>query len=164
MYAERRVIMQKKLIGFFLIFASILMLVVKTQLAPITSFISWPFLLFFVSVILIAVSFTNQNDKLALGAGIAAAIGLFIWGKQYVDSWSNHWSILLMLIGFAVFLQFFINKQNLTAVIASILTLSGICAWPGLNDIASLASIAPTLNTYWPVLFLGLGLYFIIRK
>src|SRR5690606_34513845 len=110
------------------------------------------------------ISFTNQNDKLALAAGLGAAVGLFIWGKQYVDGWSDHWSILLMLIGCAVLLQFFINKQNLTAVIALVLTLSGICAWPGLNDIASLASIAPTLNTYWPLLFFGLGVYFLLRK
>jgi hypothetical protein len=156
--------MQKKLIGFILVFASILLLVIKTKLAPIASFITWPFLLFFVCMILIAISFTNQNDKLALAAGLGAAVGLFIWGKQYVDGWSDHWSILLMLIGCAVLLQFFINKQNLTAVIALVLTLSGICAWPGLNDIASLASIAPTLNTYWPLLFFGLGVYFLLRK
>lgn len=156
--------MQKKLLGFILIFFSILLLLIKTNLAPIPSFISWPFLLFFVSTILIAISFTNQNDKLGLVAGIGAAVGLFIWGKQYVDGWSDHWSILLIFIGCAVFLQYLINKQNLTAVIALILVLSGICAWPGLNEIASLASIAPTLNTYWPLLLLGLGIYFLLRK
>lgn len=156
--------MQKKLIGFILVFFSILLLVIKTNLASIASFISWPFLLFFVSTVLIAVSFTNQNDKLGLIAGIGAAIGLFIWGKQYVTGWSDHWSILLLMIGCGVFLQFFINKQSLTAVIALILVLSGIFAWPGLNDIASLASIAPTLNTYWPLLLLGLGVYFMLRK
>lgn len=156
--------MQKKLIGFFLVFFSILLLVIKTELAPIQSFISWPFLLFFLSTVLIAVSFINQNDKLTLIAGIGGAIGLFIWGKQYVDGWSDHWSILLLLIGFAVLLQYVINKDNLTAVIAIVLIFSGICAWPGLKNIASLASIAPTLNTYWPLLLLGLGVYFLLRK
>lgn len=156
--------MQKKLLGFLLTFISILLLLIKTESAPLQSFISWPFLLFFLGTVLILVAFVNQNDKLALIAGLGSSIGLFIWGKEYVEGWSSHWSILMMLCGVAVLLQYLINKQNLVIVIALILIISGICAWPGLNDIASLASIAPTLNTYWPLLLLGLGVYFLIRK
>lgn len=155
---------QKKLIGFLLILASILLLLIQTNSAPLESFITWPFLLFFLGAILIVIGFVNNNDKLALIAGIAASIGLFIWGREHVDDWSDHWSILMILCGVAVLLQFLINKQNITIAIALVLILSGISAWPGLHDIASLAGIAPVLNTYWPFLLLGLGVYFLVRK
>lgn len=156
--------MQKKLFGFILILISLLLLIIQTESAPIQSFITWPFLLILLGAILVLVAFVNKNDKLALTGGIAAAIGLFIWGRQNIDHWSDHWSILMIFIGVAILFQFMINKQNISAVVSLILMISGICAWPGLREIASLSSIAPTLNTYWPVLILGLGVYFIARK
>lgn len=155
---------QKKFIGFFLVFISAIFLIVQTGQAPIQSFITWPFLLFAIATLLVFIGFMKENAQLVLIAGLAGSIGLFIWGYQNIADWPSHWSILMIFFGVSVLLQYFLSRHNLSILIAVILILSGFCAWPGLSNYAAFAPLAPTLNTYWPVFFLGLGLYFLLRK
>lgn len=155
---------QKKFLGFFLVFGSALMLLLQTGKAPLPSLITWPFLLFSISALIVFVGFIKNNSQLVLIAGIAAAIGIFIWGIQNMNNWPSHWSILVIFFGLVVFLQYVLSRDNLSLLIAVILFLTGVCANPGLRKYEALAPIAPTLNTYWPIFILGLGLYFLFRK
>lgn len=157
-------VVQKKFLGFFLVFISALFLIVQTGQAPVQSFITWPFLLFAIAAILVFIGFIKENAQLVLISGLAGAIGLFIWGFKNIDGWPSHWSILMIFFGVAVLLQYFLSRHNLSILVAVILILSGFCAWPGLSQYAAFAPIAPTLNTYWPIFFLLLGLYFLLRK
>ncbi|SHE48225.1 hypothetical protein SAMN05444392_101655 [Seinonella peptonophila] len=155
---------QKKFIGFFLVFFSALLLLYQTGKAPISSFITWPFILFFIASLLVFIGFIKENAQLVLIAGIAASVGLFIWGMQNIINWPTHWSILIVMFGIVIFLHYLVSKHHLAISVAIILILSGLCAWPGLRDVSVLAPIAPLLNTYWPVFILGLGIYFLFRK
>ncbi|RAL26686.1 hypothetical protein [Thermoflavimicrobium daqui] len=156
--------MQKKIIGFFLILAGILLLFVQTKIAEIKDFITWPFLGLLLSVILLFIFLINQQAQLVLIAGISTAIFLTVWGNKYVSDWPTHWGILIFMFGIAVILQFVVTKHHMTLIIGIFIMLIGAFAWPGLRDIPGLSSIAIILNTYWPALVLVLGFLFLVKK
>lgn len=156
--------MQKKAIGFVLILAGGLLLIAETGWATISTMITWPFLLFLLGTLLVFVSFLQKQGSLTVIGGVIAAIGLSVWGFRYVPDWPKHWSILVLLIGIVIFLQYMQNKNNMTLIIAVVLSLCGFFANPAVGEIALFAPIANVLNTYWPVLIVGLGLIFILKK
>lgn len=156
--------MQSKMVGFFLVLAGILLLILRFDLASLTSFVTWPFLLFLFGALLIFTAFLKKNAQTALLGGIIAGLGISIWGLKYVDGWPNHWSILLVFMGMAFLLQFSINKNGTTAMIGGVLVLSGIFAWPGIKNVPFITPIASILHIVWPVFIILLGVIFIFRK
>ncbi|SFX11386.1 hypothetical protein SAMN04487866_101577 [Thermoactinomyces sp. DSM 45891] len=156
--------MQKKAIGFVLVLAGGLSLVIETRTATLNTLITWPFLLFLLGSILVFISFLQKQSQLTVIGGIIAAIGLSVWGFRYIPSWPRHWSILMLMIGVVVFLQYMQNKNNMTLIISLVLCLAGFFANPVVADISLFTPIAHTLNTYWPILIVGLGLTFIMKR
>ncbi|SFJ42600.1 hypothetical protein [Thermoflavimicrobium dichotomicum] len=156
--------MQKKIIGFILVLAGVLLLLVQTGKAEMRDFVTWRFLGLLLCVFLLFFFFIKQQGHLVLLFGVGSAIFLFAWGKKYLDDWPTHWSILILMFGLSVILSFFVSKQQMALIVGIALTLIGIFAWPGIREIPGLASIADVLNTYWPALILGLGLLFLFKK
>jgi hypothetical protein len=156
--------MHTRIIGFVLIIAGLLLLIVQTNWARPQSLLSWPFLLFLFGVSLVFLSFLNKQSQLTLLGGILASVGITVWGFEYVENWPKHWSILVGMLGVTLILQYMNNHNQTTLIIGCVLLLSGFFAWPGIREITLLAPIAKFLNTYWPVLIVGLGAVFLFRK
>lgn len=156
--------MQNRIIGFILVLMGAILLIVEADWAKLTSFLSWSFVLFIVGIFLIFFSFLQKQGSLTLLGGICATIGISVWGFSYVESWPKHWSIIVIMIGATLMLQYILNQNNITLVIGIVLLLSGIFAWPGLKDIEYLAPIATFTNVYWPIFIVGLGAVFIVKK
>ncbi|WP_044640608.1 hypothetical protein [Risungbinella massiliensis] len=156
--------MQTKAIGFALVIAGALLLVVQARIAEVKSLISWPFLLFLLGVVLVFVSFLQKQSQLTLIGGIFASIGLFIWGINYVKNWDSHWSVLVGMIGLVLLLQFMLNHNNMTLAVGLLLLCIGFFAWPGIRQIEFLAPVANILNSYWPVCVVGIGIVFLFKK
>ncbi|MXQ55890.1 hypothetical protein [Shimazuella alba] len=156
--------MQNRVIGFFLVIMGAILLIVEADWANLHSFLSWSFILFVVGIFLIFFSFLQKQSHLTLLGGIFATIGISVWGFQYVEQWPRHWSIIVIMIGVTLMLQYILNQNNITLVIGIVLLLSGVFAWPGLKEITYLAPIATFTNVYWPIFIVGLGAIFIIKK
>lgn len=156
--------MQKKAIGFVLVLAGFLLLAAQTGWAKIPSMLTWPFLLFILGSIIVFISFLQRQPQLTVIGGVIGAIGLSVWGFRYVPDWPKHWSILVLMIGIVIFLQYMQNKNNMTLVVACVLLLCGFFANPAIGEIAVFAPIADVLNSYWPVFIVGLGLLFLFKK
>lgn len=156
--------MQTKVIGFFLILAGALLLIVQTGVAEVHSLISWPFLLFLLGIILVFFSFLQKQSQLTLVGGIFASMGLFIWGLNYVKDWDSHWSILVGMLGIVLLLQFILNHNNMTLAVGLLLLCIGFFAWPGIYQISFLAPIANTLNKFWPIFVVGIGVIFLFKR
>jgi hypothetical protein len=156
--------MQTKIIGYVLMIAGLLLLIVEAKWAEPKSLVSWPFLLFLFGITLIFISFLNKQPQLTLLGGVLASIGITVWGFEYVSNWPKHWSILVGMLGITVMLQYILNQSKTTLIVGCVLLLSGFFAWPGIREISLLAPIANFLNTYWPVLIVVLGAVFLFRK
>ncbi|MBA4496289.1 hypothetical protein ACFO25_12080 [Paenactinomyces guangxiensis] len=154
--------MHKKIVGFFLILGGILLMILKTGLAPLSSFITWPFLLFFAGAFLIFFAFVKANAQLALLGGILGSLGLSVWIHRNIEE--IHWSVLIGMLGVAFLLQFAINKNNLSALIGGVLVLTGVFAWPGIQELPFIAPVANILHMIWPVFVVVLGVIFLLKK
>ncbi|MFC7440807.1 hypothetical protein [Laceyella putida] len=156
--------MQSKLIGFVLILGGALLMLTKFELAPLESFISWPFIMFMIGAILLFVAFLKRIGSLALWAGIIAFLGLSVWGIKYVEGWPNHWSILLVFVGLSILLQYIITKHSMSGTVGSILVLTGIVAYPGVTELPIVSPITTVLHNFWPAFIVLLGLIFLSKK
>lgn len=156
--------MQTKMIGFALIIFGVLLLLVQSGIADVKSLITWPFLLFLLGIILVFFSFLQKQSQLTLVGGILASIGIFIWGLNYVENWDSHWSILVGMLGLVLLLQFILNHNNMTLAVGLFLLCIGFFAWPGIHRISFLAPIADTLNSYWPIFIVGIGVIFLFKR
>jgi hypothetical protein len=156
--------MQNRVIGFFLVLMGAILLIVETDWAKLTSFLSWSFFSFIVGIFLIFISYLQKQSHLTLIGGIFATIGITVWGFQNVDLWPKHWSIIVMMLGVTLMLQYILNQNNITLVIGIVMLLSGVFAWPGLKEVTYLAPIATISNVYWPIFIVGLGAVFIVKK
>jgi hypothetical protein len=156
--------MQSKLIGFILILGGALLLVTKFELAPLQSFITWPFIMFLIGAILLFVAFLKRIGSLALWAGLITFLGLSVWGIKYVEGWPNHWSILLVFVGLSVLLQYLLTKHNMSGIVGGILVLTGVVAYPGVTELPIVSPVTTVLHNYWPVFIVVLGLIFLSKK
>ncbi|WP_124727066.1 hypothetical protein [Staphylospora marina] len=156
--------MQSKVIGFLLILAGSLLLLVWLGLVGVADFVSWPFLFFLLGAVLLFFGFVKKNGSLVLTGGLIAALFLAIWGKASVQGWPGHWSILLALVGMAVLLHFGVTKNTNSAIVGATLFLSGILAYPGITELPVFAPLTSAMHKVWPVLIIVLGFVFLTRK
>jgi hypothetical protein len=156
--------MPKKVIGFLLIVAGVVLLLVETNKADWEDFISWSFLALLISLFLLFIAFSTQQGALVLVFGVAFTISTNVWGYHHVDGWPDHWSAVVFLFGISVILQFIVTKQPMTLIIGIVISLMSLFAWPGIREISLLAPFATILNTYWPILVLLLGVLYLFRK
>lgn len=156
--------MQTKIIGFIITLVGVILLLVQTSLTSLASLLTWPFLLFLVSVLLLYIGILKKISSLTLWAGFVATITITVWGLEYVNGWPKHWSLLVALFGLVVLLQFTINKSKITALVGVILILTGIFAYPGITELPFISPITSVFHAYWPVLIVILGLIFISKK
>lgn len=155
--------MKNKATGFLLILLGVLLFVYKSNWVPFDSFFTWPFALFLLGAALIFFSFVNTIPSFALFGGIISTLGIYIWGAEHVSGWPKHWSILGVMLGISFLLQFMINRNSVTALIGSILSISGLLTWPGIQEIPGIAPIAHLFTTYWPILLVCFGVMLIRR-
>lgn len=156
--------MQSKFIGFFFTLIGIMIMVIQSDLAPLTSLITWPFLLLLTGTFLLFTALMKKHSSLTLWGGLITALGLTIWGMKYIDGWSKHWGLLLALFGVAVLLQFMINRNKITGLVGIIMVLTGISAYPGFADLPIISPITSVIHAYWSVFIVILGLIFILKK
>jgi hypothetical protein len=156
--------MQSKITGFILVLAGILLMVIKSGLAPLDSFFTWPFILFLIGALLLFIALIKKKASLTLWGGLIAALGISIWGIKYVEGWPRHWSLLIGLFGVAVLLSYFVSKNRITAIVGTIMVLTGIFAYPGIADLPIISPITSTLHMIWPVFVVILGLVLLTKK
>lgn len=155
--------MQNKATGFLMILLGVMIFVYKSSWVPFDSFFTWQFALFLGGAGLIFFAFMHRIAPLALIGGMISTVGICVWGPQYVHGWTKHWSILAVMLGISFLLQFMINRNNITALVGSILVTSGILTWPGIQQIPGIAPIAAIFTTYWPIVLIAFG-FLLIRK
>ncbi|MBD1371804.1 hypothetical protein IC620_05455 [Hazenella sp. IB182357] len=156
--------MKSKSIGFLLLLIGIFISLIKSGLAPLQSFMDWPFLFFFGGLLLIFIGYAKNNSILTLWGGILATLGISVWGHRHVTAWPTHWSFLIGLLSIAFFIQFVVNRNKITATIGFLLLLVAFFAWPGIVGIPYIAPIAEVINQFWPALLIMIGLIFLVKK
>lgn len=155
--------MQNKASGFLLILCGVMLFVYKSSWVPFDAFFTWPFALFLLGCLLIFFAFMNAIAPFALIGGIISTLGISVWGSEYVTGWPKHWSLLAVMLGLSCLLQFMINRNNISALVGSILLTSGILTWPGIREIPGVAPIANLFTTYWPILLVCVGIVLMRR-
>ncbi|SFS99100.1 hypothetical protein [Marininema halotolerans] len=158
--------MRRKIMGLFIIAAGILLLLRELGWPLAQTVSKWEFLLIVAGLILFIISIQKPpRPRLSILAGILIGLGIHSWGLAQIESWPDHWSIFPLIIGLSYLLiGGLLQKNRSYGMVGSLLCLLGIFAWPGVGDIPGLEKVAQTLNTYWPVLLITLGVLLFIRK
>jgi hypothetical protein len=117
-----------------------------------------------IGALLLFIALIKKKASLTLWGGLIAALGISIWGIKYVEGWPRHWSLLIGLFGVAVLLSYFVSKNRITAIVGTIMVLTGIFAYPGIADLPIISPITSTLHMIWPVFVVILGLVLLTKK
>jgi hypothetical protein len=145
-------------VGILLIVGGLLLLIRRIDLPMTERFTTWEFILFLSGVIMLLIAHFRSNRNLMLWSGLLTGMSLHMWGKANLDGWPDHWSFLFIIAGAAFLLVFASQKDRRSGIIGILLILTGFAAWPGLTWVAG------SLNNYWPVLLVVLGIFLITKK
>ncbi|WP_062199002.1 hypothetical protein [Massilibacterium senegalense] len=96
-------------------------------------------------------------------AVICIGFGLHIFALHSFLFWPNHWAIYPLIIGIAFLIQFQKTKKKgmLAGIVLFLLAAAGLLFEPVSQMVNPLFGY---IKQYWSLLFIALGLYFLIKK
>ncbi|SDW24713.1 hypothetical protein SAMN05444487_10253 [Marininema mesophilum] len=158
--------MRGKIMGLFIIAAGTLLLLRQLGWSIAQTISNWEFLLVIAGFILLILAMRKPvRPRLSIVAMTLIGLGIHAWGLAQIEKWPDHWSLFPIIIGASFLLMGGLYQKNrFYGVIGTLLCLLGLFAWPGVGGIPGLEDLEQTLNTYWPILLISLGLILFIRK
>ncbi|WP_047981686.1 LiaI-LiaF-like domain-containing protein [Ornithinibacillus contaminans] len=137
----------------------------QLKLPIFTDFYSWPTLLIIIGLALVIYSFQTKDYQQLFSGTIILGLGIHFHGIQHYVFWIDHWAMYPLIIGIAFLVRYFKTKQGLVPGLiliglSSILIFSiNIPTWfDWIYDIIDFIAI------YWPVVLIGIGIYFLKKK
>ena len=128
-------------------------------------FIGWPTIVIIIGIAFLLHSYaTKEKQNIFIGV-ILLGIGIHFHGLQNYDFWYNHWSIYTLIVGFAYLIRFFYMKKGLILSIV-LITISIIMIFSiSLPEwFQGVYGIIDFIETFWPIILIVIGIYFIRKK
>ncbi|HLS22989.1 MAG TPA: DUF5668 domain-containing protein [Pseudogracilibacillus sp.] len=156
---------KNKLIAYILIGLGVYFLIKQLDLPLFKPFIGWPTVIAVIGIAFLLHSYTaSLHDNLFIGV-ILLGLGIHFHGLKTSPAWYDHWSIYTLIIGVAYGILFFKTKRGLIPAIV-LLSLSSIMIFSiTLPEwFQPVYIVIDFIDTFWPVILLGIGVYFLWKK
>ncbi|SFD58582.1 hypothetical protein SAMN05216238_102300 [Lentibacillus persicus] len=156
---------QHSFAAYILIGIGIYFLLRELKIPIITDFYSWPTLLIIIGIALLIHSYTSKDYQHLFSGTIVMGIGIHFHGLTHYDFWIDHWAIYPLIIGIAFIVRALRTKKGmLTGILisaVSILLIFSIQLPAAFNWIYDLTSL---LERFWPLILIGVGIYWLKKK
>lgn len=152
-------------IAYLLIGMGIYFLIKQLELSFFDPLIGWPTMLAIVGISFLLHSYTaKEQDNIFVGV-LLLGLAIHIHGLQNYIFWYDHWSIYTLIVGIAFLVLFFKTKKGLIPTLIlislSIIMIFSITLPPSFKPIYVVIDF---IETFWPVLLIAIGVYFIWKK
>lgn len=151
--------------SYILIGLGIYFLIKQLEFSFFEPFIGWSTIVIIIGIAFLLHSYTAKEQSHLFTGIILLGIGIHFHGLQNYDFWYNHWSIYTLIIGIAYLFMFFKTKKGLIPSVV-LLSISIIMIFSiTLPDwFKGIYGIIDFIETFWPVILIVLGIYFIRKK
>lgn len=152
-------------IAYVLIGLGIYFLVKQLNFAFFEPFIGWPTVIAIIGIAFLLHSYTaNEEGNIFIGV-ILLGIGIHLHGLQHYDFWYNHWSIYTLIFGIAYLILFFKTKRGLIpSVVLMSVSIIMIFSITLPSWFKGIYGIIDFIETFWPVILIVIGIYFIRKQ
>lgn len=156
---------QNLFIAYLLIGLGVYFLIKQLDLAIFRPFVGWPTILAIIGVSFLLHSYSTKDKQTIFIGVIFLGLGIHFHGLQHYDFWYNHWSVYTLIIGIAYFLRFIYTKKGLIPAVV-LITISVIMIFSiSLPEwFQGIYGIIDFIETFWPVILIAIGIYFIRKK
>lgn len=120
---------------------------------------TWPSILFVIGIILAYQGFSNRDDNKMFSGTLLAGLGIYFHGVISFNHWSYHWAHFTLIISIAFFMKYYVNKRE--GIVPAFILL-GISAFSLFSD--ELLGLIGQFQAFWPLILIGLGIYFLFFK
>lgn len=157
---ERNTLIAYLLIGFGIYF-----LIKQLNFTFFQSFVGWPTIVAIIGLAFLLHSYTAKVSEHILIGSILVGFGIHFHGLHHYVFWYDHWSVYTLIVGIAYFIFFFKTKKGfMPAVILVSLSVVMLFSITLPDWFKPIYGIIDFIETFWPVLLIGLGIYFLWRK
>lgn len=152
-------------IAYILIGLGVYFLIKQLNFAFFEPFTGWPTVIAIIGVSFLLHSYTAKDEGNIFTGVILLGIGIHFHGLQNYDFWYNHWSVYTLIIGIAYLILFFKTKKGLIPSVV-LISVSVIMIFSiTLPDwFKGIYGIIDFIETFWPVILIVIGIYFIRKK
>jgi|SRR5699024_680702 len=152
-------------VAYLLIGLGVYFLIKQLDLAFFKPFFGWPTVIMIVGIAFLLHSYTAKDNHNTFIGILLVGFGIHFHGLQNYLFWYNHWSIYTLIIGIAYLILFFKTKRGLIPAIILISVSSIMIFSITLPDwFKGIYGIIDFIETFWPVILIILGVYFIRKK
>lgn len=156
---------QHSLMAFLLIGIGVYFLLRQLKLPIITDFYSWPTLFIIIGVaFLLHAYMANDYDKLFPGT-LLLGVGIHFHGLRHYYFWIDHWGIYTFIVGIAFLIRHQKTKSGLLPGLLLIaLSIFAIFVSNKPGWFSWINKFMSFLESFWPLVLVGLGLYLLLKK
>jgi|SRR5699024_267388 len=140
-------------------------LIKQLHLSLFSSFYGWPTIFIIIGISFLLHSYVvNDNGHLFAGVLLVGS-GVHLHGLENYAFWYDHWSIYMLIVGLAYTVLFFKTKKGLIFALI-LLSISFIMIFSiTLPDwFSGIYWLIDFIDTFWPVMLIAIGLYFLMKK
>ncbi|RKL65956.1 hypothetical protein CR203_17950 [Salipaludibacillus neizhouensis] len=125
--------------------------------------LKWPSILFLIGMILSWQGFSNKDDNKMFSGIVLLGLGTLFHGIHTFGYWNYNWPYFTLIISFAFFMKYFVNKRDgITPAIILLLISASALFLPQL--MARYQNLMTGYESYWPVILIIIGIYLLFFK
>lgn len=152
-------------IAFLLIGIGIYFLIKQLDLAFFKPFVGWPTIIAIVGISFLLHSYTSKEKHNIFVGVLLLGLGIHLHGLQNYLFWYDHWSIYTLIVGLAYLVLFFKTRKGLMPSLILIgLSLIMIFSISLPDSFKPIYGIIDFIETFWPIILIILGVYFLRKK
>lgn len=131
---------------------------------PYTNIVlKWPSILFLIGLILSWQGFSNKDDNKMFSGVVLLGLGTLFHGIHTFQYWDYNWPFFTLIISFAFFMKYFVNKRDgMTPAIILLLISASALFLPRLLD--HYHNLLTGYESFWPVILIIVGIYLLFFK
>ncbi|MFD1358382.1 hypothetical protein ACFQ4X_10745 [Fictibacillus halophilus] len=153
---------QSKFSGFILIGIGLFFFAIQMNIEVIQPYLTWPTLILIIGLALL-IQAGSGKDSASLFSGVfLTGLGIHFHAVSKIPSWPEPLQMITLLTGIAFLIQY---KKAKDGLIPGLL-LTSLSLWLIFfnNNTPSVESIFAKAESFWPIILMVLGAYFIFFK
>ncbi|PWA06393.1 hypothetical protein DCC39_17435 [Pueribacillus theae] len=150
-------------IGILLLGVGLFFFLDSLHVTFIQTLLDWQFILIVIGIAFLAHGFLGKEAASFFPGTLLLGLGIHFFAAANVEFWPKSWGMYTLIVGVAFLVQYFKTKKGgfLTACILIMISLLELFY---ANFQLILMKVETLFKGFWPILLIGLGLYFLFFK